>query len=139
VPSLELSASPRCPRDARCFVNDAIDAWGVGGDTRDVIRLLTTELVTNAMLHGSPPIHVDVTRNGSTIRVAVADMNPMPPVVRPFDPAAATGHGLLLMDRLAGRWGVEANAEGKRVWFEVRRSPASPAPGAMSMPAPVGR
>ena len=122
MPSLELSASRRSPRDARRFINDAIDAWGVAGDARDVIRLLTTELVTNAMLHGSPPINVDVTRNGSTIRVAVTDTNPMPPVIRPFDPAAATGHGLLLLDRLAGRWGVQTDAVGKSVWFEVHRS-----------------
>jgi len=125
VPSLELGASPRSPRDARRFINDAIDAWDVAGDARDVIRLLTTELVTNAMLHGTPPIHVDVTRNGSTIRVEVADTNPAPPVTRPFDPAAPTGHGLLLMERLAARWGVDARAGGKSVWFEVRRSPGA--------------
>lgn len=134
MPSLELPASPRSPRDARRFINDAIDAWDVGGDVRDVIRLLTTELVTNAMLHGSPPINLDVTRNGSTIRVAVADTNPAPPVIRPFDPAAATGHGLLLLDRLARRWGVETNRDGKRVWFEVRRSPA---PGPLSASSAV--
>lgn len=120
--SLELAANPRSPRDARRFINDAIDEWGVSGDARDVLRLLTTELVTNAMLHGTPPINVGIDRNGATIRVEVADTNPHPPVTRPFDPSAATGHGLLLMDRLAARWGVDTQPDGKCVWFEVRRS-----------------
>ena len=119
MPSLELDRTPRAPRDARRFVDAALDAWGVGGDRRDAVRLLATELVTNALLHGAPPIRIDVKRAGVTIRVSVHDGSPNPPFPRPFDVEAPTGHGMLLVERLSRRWGVEATEEGKVVWFEL--------------------
>jgi anti-sigma regulatory factor (Ser/Thr protein kinase) len=119
VPSLELDGSPHSPRNSRRFVNDTAQSWGVQGDELDVARLLATELVTNAMLHGAPPIRVSVQRSNAVVRIGVFDASPQQPSPRPFDAEAPTGHGILLVERLARRWGVDAGNEGKTVWFEV--------------------
>ena len=69
MPSLDLDGSPRSPRDSRRFVNETAQDWGVHGDQLDVARLLATELVTNAMLHGAPPIRIAAHRSNSVVRI----------------------------------------------------------------------
>jgi anti-sigma regulatory factor (Ser/Thr protein kinase) len=119
VPSLELDGSPRSPRDSRRFVNDTALDWGIHGDDLDVARLLATELVTNAILHGAPPIRISARRSHGVVRIEVWDASPLRPHPRPFDAQAPTGHGILLVERLARRWGVDVGDTGKSVWFEV--------------------
>jgi anti-sigma regulatory factor (Ser/Thr protein kinase) len=122
VPSLDLDGSPHSPRDSRRFVSETAQAWGVRGDQLDVARLLATELVTNAMLHGAPPIRISASRTSDVVRIEVSDASPQRPVPRPYDTDAPTGHGILLVERLARRWGIEAQHDGKTVWFEVTLS-----------------
>jgi anti-sigma regulatory factor (Ser/Thr protein kinase) len=138
VPSLDLDGSPRSPRDSRRFVNETAQDWGVHGDQLDVARLLATELVTNAMLHGAPPIRIAAHRSNSVVRIEVSDANPQPPLPRPFDAEAPTGHGILLVERLARRWGVDARDDGKTVWFEIARSGTAPTDAA-STPTSLGQ
>jgi anti-sigma regulatory factor (Ser/Thr protein kinase) len=119
VPSLDLDGGPYSPRDCRRFVNETAQGWGVRGDQLDVARLLATELVTNAILHGAPPIRISASRAHAVVRIEVSDANPQRPIPRPFDTEAPTGHGILLVEKLARRWGVETDDAGKTVWFEV--------------------
>jgi anti-sigma regulatory factor (Ser/Thr protein kinase) len=88
----------------------------------DDIRLLVSELVTNAIRHADAAggqVGLDVSINGPSVRVEVADPGDG------FDPAPRTeamtkpgGWGLYLVDRIADRWGVVKNKM-TRVWFEV--------------------
>ena len=81
--------------------------------------LLTSELVTNAVLHAGTPMCVTLHILPNRIRVDVADGNPIFPSVKEYGREAATGRGLTLFNTLAGDWGVQAVDGGKIVWFEL--------------------
>ncbi len=81
--------------------------------------LLTSELVTNAVLHAATPMCVTLHVLPDRIRVDVADGNPAFPSIKEYGREAATGRGLTLFDTLASNWGVQAVDGGKIVWFEL--------------------
>lgn len=81
--------------------------------------LLTSELVTNAVLHAATPLSVTLHILPDRIRVDVADGNPAFPSVKEYGREAATGRGLTLFSKLASAWGVQPVDGGKIVWFEL--------------------
>jgi anti-sigma regulatory factor (Ser/Thr protein kinase) len=87
----------------------------------DEALLLVSELVTNAVEYGSPPIMLKVTCNGSEgLEVRVSDGSDRLPERGEPDLLAEGGRGLFLVDRLSERWGVDATDAGKEVWFALR-------------------
>jgi anti-sigma regulatory factor (Ser/Thr protein kinase) len=132
--TIELPPDAASPGAARRFVTECLDR--VSGAPVDVAVLLTSELVTNAVLHAGTPMVVTVTSGAGLVRVAVRDGSAALPVVRYYDRGASTGRGLQLVETLARRWGVETDGASKTVWFEV----ASPdEPGARVSATPAGR
>ncbi len=97
---------------------DAVDS-AVGLDVLDVIVLLTSEVVTNAVLHARTEARLTVVVSYGSVRVEVIDGEPREPVPRVAAVDDTSGRGLQLVDALSSRWGVESLADGKRVWFEV--------------------
>ena len=81
--------------------------------------LLTSELVTNAVLHAATPLCITLHILPDRIRVDVADGNPSFPSIKDYGRDAATGRGLTLFNTLASNWGVQAVEDGKIVWFEL--------------------
>jgi GAF domain-containing protein/anti-sigma regulatory factor (Ser/Thr protein kinase) len=81
--------------------------------------LLTSELVTNAVLHAATPLCITLHILPDRIRVDVADGNPSFPSIKEYGQDAATGRGLTLFNTLASNWGVQAVDGGKIVWFEL--------------------
>jgi GAF domain-containing protein/anti-sigma regulatory factor (Ser/Thr protein kinase) len=81
--------------------------------------LLTSELVTNAVLHAATPISITLHTLPNRIRIDVADGNPALPSIKEYGTDAATGRGLTLFNTLASNWGVQAVDGGKIVWFEL--------------------
>jgi GAF domain-containing protein/anti-sigma regulatory factor (Ser/Thr protein kinase) len=81
--------------------------------------LLTSELVTNAVLHAATPMCVTLHVLPDRIRIDVADGNPAFPSIKEYGREAATGRGLTLFDTLASNWGIQAVDGGKIVWFEL--------------------
>ena len=87
------------------------------------LRLLVTELITNAVRHaGAPTVDLLVVVTGPAVRVEVIDQGPG------FKPArdnrrggAEGGWGLFLVERMSDRWGVGNEDPGNRVWFELDR------------------
>ncbi len=79
--------------------------------------LLTSELVTNAVLHARSAVEVTVRLDDGQLWVGVSDSDTGPPVHKRYGPEAATGRGLLLVERIARAWGTEVSAAGKIVWF----------------------
>jgi anti-sigma regulatory factor (Ser/Thr protein kinase) len=85
----------------------------------DVVVLLTSELVTNAILHARTDIELVVRCESATIRIEVDDHSPRLPVPRHAAADASSGRGLTLVNLMSGAWGVEERPSGKAVWFEV--------------------
>jgi anti-sigma regulatory factor (Ser/Thr protein kinase) len=103
-------------RRARDFV-----AQLLGGDPLETLeaRLVTSELVTNAVLHGQTEIELSVwTTADRAVRIEVSDGGSSFDSSARRQPAEGDlrGRGLFLVDRLAERWGVEPKTRGKVVW-----------------------
>lgn len=118
-PELALPASLASVRRARQFVRDHCVDLGMSPDGCDEVLLLTSEVVTNAILHGRSEVRVEVSRVDVHVRVTVHDENSRRPVMVSQDPDALDGRGLALVAALASSWGVDDEAEGKAVWFEL--------------------
>lgn len=120
--SIRLVCDVRSVPEARHFVTDAVHRWNGPRDLSDA-ELLTTEIVTNAVVHGRTEVDLAVRYDPTTemITVEVRD-NGLEHLHRPEDDQHATsGRGLSIVDRVADSWGVtEVPGEGKVVWFALR-------------------
>ena len=115
-----LAAEPRSVRAARRVVTDAVGDALPEGELESVL-LATSEVVTNAVEHGAPPIDLRVDRADERIRVEVRDASPLRPRHRDVEPTPADvrGRGMTIVERVTDRWGVEPRTDGKAVWFEL--------------------
>ena len=108
-----VRAARRAVADA---IGDVLPASGLEG-----ALIATSEVVTNAVEHGCPPIDLRVDRAEGRVRVEVRDTSPLPPR-RPGEAPPASdvrGRGLVIVERLADRWGIDERSDGKAVWFEL--------------------
>ncbi|MGH3386952.1 MAG: SpoIIE family protein phosphatase [Nocardioidaceae bacterium] len=117
--ALPIRSNPRDVREARAFVETACRQAGVAGDVRDTAILLTSEIVTNAIVHAATRADLTVTADDQRVRVEVVDGHTSLPYLRDLEAEATDGRGLVLVHLLASRWGAEQLPEGKLVWFEL--------------------
>ncbi|MGW0822860.1 SpoIIE family protein phosphatase [Streptomyces sp. NPDC002845] len=111
---------PEALAEARHLIRAAVRAWGAR-ERADEIELVADELVTNALMHteGSAIVTLRVlTGSERRLRVEVEDASSALPRRRDAGESGVSGRGLLLVDRLADVWGVEARGGGKCVWCE---------------------
>ncbi len=122
-----LASAPASPALARRFVCGAAGRACIPRRVVEVLELLTSELVTNAVVHGGPPIELELSIDPGAIRVAVRDGSDEPARPRAVGVAEAGGRGLALVDMLARRWRAEPDGcgPGKTVWFELDRVPVA--------------
>jgi anti-sigma regulatory factor (Ser/Thr protein kinase) len=109
--------------EARSFVRDTLARWGQTSVVDDAL-LVTSELFTNAVLHGSGRIDVYITLDPETLRVAVVDDGGRTPDRWPRRGATPTlgGRGLRIVDAIASTWGNNFDPAGRtRVWAEMPR------------------
>ncbi|MFF4777429.1 ATP-binding SpoIIE family protein phosphatase [Microtetraspora fusca] len=116
--SFPLSDDPRFVRTARRFVRNTLSAWGLTS-LADTTELIVSEMVTNALKHGWPPIELRLLR-GRTLVCEVADGSSTAPAPRSPTLDDDTGRGLMLIKRFAYRWGTRPTSQGKIVWVEQR-------------------
>lgn len=116
--SVDLLPEPRAAGTARHFVFDQLKPL-VPDDVAETAMLLTSELVTNVIVHARTPMRLDVDLTDDSIRVAVVDDAPRQPALRRAHDARLTGRGMNLVAALATEWGVEPSPTGKTVWFEL--------------------
>lgn len=89
----------------------------VAPDTVEAAALVTSELVTNAVVHAQTDARLDIRADGGTVTIRVEDAEVRPPVVRHPSPWDASGRGLLIVEQTARHWGVQPVSEnGKSVW-----------------------
>ncbi len=121
---LELPATPAAASVARLFVRCLCEEWGLGG-VADVAELLSSELVTNAVVHARSAIELEVVRSRQNLRVDVRDVGgtSIDLAAQPHSPEAEGGRGLAIVGSLADHWGVEETGHGKSVWFSLSVGP----------------
>ncbi len=85
----------------------------------DNARLLTSELVNNAIAHGSGLVALTVDFDGRRLRVEVRDESSRQPEPRDASPLAETGRGLHIIEALSTDWGATPSGVGKSVWFWI--------------------
>ncbi|HEX3947646.1 MAG TPA: ATP-binding SpoIIE family protein phosphatase [Acidimicrobiales bacterium] len=117
-PRLQLPPLVASATAARRWLAEQLD--DLPGELVDTATFLTSELVTNAVLHAGTDVVVSLHRGEERVRVDVADGDPGEPILKGYGPDAATGRGLTLFDRLASAWGTRPIIpSGKIVWFEL--------------------
>ncbi|MDQ1747677.1 MAG: hypothetical protein QOD07_1940 [Frankiaceae bacterium] len=133
-----LPPAPDSARQARRFVGEVLMVAGVDSDRRDTAVLLTSELVTNGIVHALTDLQVTVEATESWVRVEVVDGNPSLPQRRDYDHEAMTGRGLEMLELLADEVGMQPLAdEGKRVWFRLGEPSADKEPEPVAPPVPA--
>lgn len=110
----EISSAGR----ARIFLADVLPGWSLTRLLDDAL-LLTSELVTNAVIHARSAVALTVRLTEDRLRVEVADQGQGALVMREPDPGDTHGRGLLLLEALSSAWGTSADEHGKLVWFEL--------------------
>lgn len=120
----ELPPGPLAPSQARRFLREA----GCSAHATALLEsavLLVSEMVTNAVRHGGPPLVMEVDCDEVSLQVRVRDGSPALPVARTPADDDEGGRGLVLLDLLSHEWGVEHEPGGKAVWFRLRQQPDS--------------
>ncbi|WP_329334030.1 SpoIIE family protein phosphatase [Streptomyces sp. NBC_00663] len=114
----------RSVASARSFVRDTLQGWGFADIVDDAV-VLTSELVTNAVVHAGTSADVLCLRSDDGVRIEVADHYPEREIPLQGHPATMGspdregGRGLQLCAALASRWGVDYTPTHKQVWFRL--------------------
>jgi anti-sigma regulatory factor (Ser/Thr protein kinase) len=137
---VDIAGGPEAPRIARHVLQAA--APFVPDVLLDDLRLLVSEVVTNSVRHGASGegtmVRLKISCTDREARIEVTDRGPgfLAPNLPSPRPDRAGGWGLVLIDRIADRWGVDT-AHGTTVWFEIDIDgvDAHPTRGMLSIPA----
>ncbi len=113
---------------SRRSARQMLSAWAIAPATIEAAELVVSELMTNAARQSEEPVGIVLSWSGSVVRIEVADSSHRMPALpnREVDADATSGRGLLLVEALADRWGVEESDDGlgKLVWAELDDLPA---------------
>ncbi|MFH8611505.1 SpoIIE family protein phosphatase [Streptomyces sp. NPDC018029] len=113
-------ADPEGLTDARAALREHLAAWGFGAVADDV-EVAAGELLVNALVHtdAGAILTLEVLSGPPRrVRLSVGDRSSDRPRRRSPGETATSGRGLLLVEAVAARWGVEPRGEGKAVWCD---------------------
>jgi anti-sigma regulatory factor (Ser/Thr protein kinase) len=116
-----LAAQPAAVSEARRWVG-GVAKGHVDGEQAEKLRLVVSEIVTNALRHGRETARIDlaVTPKREFLCVQVTDDGPgLVPRPRALEPDDEGGYGLFFVEQLTRRWGVTREDRRTRVWFEL--------------------
>lgn len=117
--TLALAPDASSVRHGRQFVASVLDEWGMG-ELAETAVLLTSELLTNSVLHARTDIALTVQRrDDSSVDICVHDGSRHTPRRRRHAHDATTGRGIELLERLAQEWEVTTDEGGKTIRFTV--------------------
>jgi serine phosphatase RsbU (regulator of sigma subunit)/HAMP domain-containing protein/anti-sigma regulatory factor (Ser/Thr protein kinase) len=119
VATWDIPADPSEVSRARTAVTEQLAAWRVGEASSYVTELAVSELVTNAVRYGEPPIRLRLIRDASLI-CEVSDADHTAPHLRRARVFDEGGRGLLLVAPLSRRWGTRPHRAGKTIWCDLR-------------------
>ena len=121
---IRLPAAPAALADVRRTVRDVGAHGHVDKDQTEIAALLASEASSNIIRHTQcSVIDLSVGCLGDHLLVRVADDDPTPITPRPPRADQPSGRGLLIIDKLAARWGVRIHDDGKELWLETADRP----------------
>jgi len=149
VATAAYQPEPAAAAAARRFVRDTLRTWQVAGRSAgqdelvDDAVLLTSELVTNAVVHAGTPVQVTCRLAAEAVEVVVLDRHPVQLVPDPqhgeiTEAERTSGRGLMLPSELATSWGVTYARTAKAVWFRLGLTGADAAGEAGGQHGPDG-
>lgn len=107
---------------ARAFLAKLLQGWDISDQVIDEASLLTTELMSNAVQHGSGAVDLEIAVQDGLLHIGVHDDAAELPVERGVTSATlGGGRGIWLVQSIARDWGSDSSGEepGKTVWFEL--------------------
>ncbi|MBD0688926.1 SpoIIE family protein phosphatase [Streptomyces sp. CBMA123] len=124
IAALPLTGDRAMVAHSRRFTRETLSAWGLT-ELADWAELLTSELITNALVHAGSPTQLRLFCD-QVLTVEVADRESGTPRMREARTEDEGGRGIHLVNELAHRWGSRRTADGKVVWFELELPPDFP-------------
>ena len=115
--SWPLPDDPAAAELARRHVRETCGA--LDREAVDTLVLLVSELVANAVEHGTGPLHMMLDSRDGRVRMEVQDGSTTDPEVQDPGLLSEGGRGLMIVDTLADAWGVRGVPDGKSVWLEL--------------------
>jgi anti-sigma regulatory factor (Ser/Thr protein kinase) len=116
VATWNIPAEPAMVAHARQLATDQLRAWGLSA-AEFTTELVVSELVTNAIRHGAPPIQLRLIRDDGIV-CEVADASSTAPHLQRSRALDEGGRGLLLVCELAESWGTRQTTTGKTIWCQ---------------------
>jgi anti-sigma regulatory factor (Ser/Thr protein kinase) len=126
VVSWDLPADPAVVARARALAARQVAAWGLE-DLAFATELLVSELVTNAIRHAEPPLELRMILD-TALSCEVSDASVTAPHHRRAGRYDEGGRGLMLVARLASRWGTRYTRTGKTIWAQQPLPRGGPRP-----------
>ncbi|MEU8588892.1 SpoIIE family protein phosphatase [Streptomyces sp. NPDC048664] len=123
VATLALDDTPAAVAAAREYTRDRLAAWEVGEETAMNAELIVSELATNALRYGSPPLELRLILDRG-LTCEVSDGRDTAPHLRHARTTDEGGRGLFIVAQLAQTWGTRYSPVGKTVWTELALSPS---------------
>ncbi|MER6079640.1 ATP-binding SpoIIE family protein phosphatase [Streptomyces sp. NPDC001833] len=117
VGAWELSADLAAVSQARRHISGKLAAWGLD-EAAPTMELVASELVTNAIRHGRPPVRLRLIRHGAGLTCEVSDGSSTSPYLRRARTFDESGRGLFIVAQLTRRWGTRHHSLGKTIWAE---------------------
>jgi anti-sigma regulatory factor (Ser/Thr protein kinase) len=114
-----LPSSTAGAREARRLLREFAERVDLSSAHTDVVLLLASELVTNAVLHGRSNPRMTAVHDTTYLEVSVEDDNSRVPEVVDAAVDALGGRGLAIVELLSDEWGVKPTPGGKSVWFRL--------------------
>ncbi|MEU9360043.1 SpoIIE family protein phosphatase [Streptomyces sp. NPDC048301] len=113
----ELPYDKTAPATARRLTSETLADWRVGADTGEATELIVSELVTNAVRYGSPPVKLRLILDRG-LTCEIRDSSSTAPYMKYAGAVDEGGRGLFIISQLASLWGTRYASEGKIVWSE---------------------
>lgn len=124
--STVLAAEPPSPAKARDFVSMHLFAHALMHLVDDM-RLVVSELATNAVAHAQTPFTVTVCGTNESVVLTIEDGSASVPVRAVPDVLDTSGRGLMLVEELSDEWGAKTHGHGlKSVWASFPSRPGQP-------------
>lgn len=123
VATLPLDDEPTAVASARAYTRARLAGWLVGERTAFNAELIVSELATNALRYGSPPLRLRLILDRG-LTCEVSDASDTAPHLRHARTTDEGGRGLFIVAQLAQAWGTRYSPEGKTVWTELALEPS---------------